>query len=290
MPLIEKTDEYAKLNPRLVRRGFARAAVGYDEDAFLPREVSLRMSEQLDFLKIEPQRVLDLGCGTGADAAMLTQRYPQAACVGLDVSLPMLEVARKKTAYPGAALCADMRALPVAADSLDLVWSNLTLPFLHDPLPAFKEVARVLTKGGAFMFSTLGPDSLKELRAAFAAADGGMSPHVSRQLDMHDVGDALVKAGLAEPVMVREYITLTYQNIARVFSDLRSGGSRNALYQRSLGLMGRGRWQQMLAALEAGRDAESGAVPLTFEIVYGLAWKGAPQDPNAPRPVRIMPR
>ena len=276
---------------RAVRRHFARASATYDAAAVLQREVAARLAARLDVVKLVPRRLLDAGCGTGDALGEFALRYPQAQRVALDLALPMLAGARAKTtarrslagrllaplrsrqgaAVPGFA-CGDIAALPFAAASFDLVWSNLALQWVADPRQAFAEVLRVLDTGGLFAFTTFGPDTLRELRAVFAAIDG--EPHVSRFLDLHDVGDLLVEAGFADPVMEMERFTLTYAGAADFLHDLKAIGATNAASARARGLMGRRRWQRALAGLDALRAAApEGRLPATYEVVYGHAWK-----------------
>jgi malonyl-CoA O-methyltransferase len=265
---------------RDVRRSFDRAARTYDEAAFLQREVCDRLVEHLEPMRLAPGRLLDLGCGTGHAFEALARRYPSASLLGLDIAPAMLERARGRSAWwqrllgaPRPALvCADAERLPVASACVDLVFSNLALQWC-EPSRAFAEAARVLANDGLFLFSTVGPDTLKELRAAFAEADG--APHVNRFVDMHDLGDALVAAGFADPVMEMETITLEYDTALAVARDLKALGAVNSLPSRARGLPGRRRWERMTQAYE--RFRRDGVLPATWEIVYGHAWKVPPR-------------
>lgn len=260
-----------------VRRAFSRAATQYDAAAVLQREVCGRMLERLDLVKLQPARVLDAGCGTGWGTRQLSLRYPSAQVVALDIAYGMLQAARGDTGwwkklFGGAKqnhLCADIEALPLAANSVELVWSNLAVQWVNDLPGALAELHRTLKVDGLLMFSTFGPDTLKELRAAFAHVDS--HNHVSRFIDMHDIGDMLVGAGFAEPVMDMEMLTLTYEDMRAVMQDLKSIGAHNATAGRSNGLMGKAAWQQVMANYE--RFRRDGKLPATFEIVYGHAWK-----------------
>ena len=263
-----------------VRRSFERAAASYDRSAFLQREVGNRLLEHLDPIRIEPHRILDLGCGTGAFFDALTRRYPKAELIAVDLAFNMLGVARRRTAWWRRALgaraprliCADAERLPLSAASIPFLFSNLTLQWCR-PTALFEEAARVVSTGGLFLFSTFGPDTLKELRAAFAAVDG--HDHVNTFADMHDLGDGLVNAGFADPVMEMEIVTLEYASVEAVARDLKAIGAHNALANRPRGLSGRGRWAQMARRYEALR--RDGVLPATFEVVYGHAWKTAPR-------------
>jgi malonyl-CoA O-methyltransferase len=265
---------------RDVRRSFERAAGTYDEAAVLQREVGARLLEHLDPIRIVPDRVLDLGCGTGETLAALQRRYARATVIGLDLAQAMLEQASARSPWwrralggrPAALVCADAEHLPLAAGSVELVFSNLALQWC-DPGRVFAEAARVLSPQGLFLFSTFGPDTLLELRAAFAASGGGA--HVNTFIDMHDLGDALVASGFADPVMEMEVVTLEYTSVEALARDLKAIGAVNALPGRARGLSGRGRWTRMTRSYE--RFRRRGSLPATFEVVYGHAWKVPPK-------------
>lgn len=258
-----------------MRGDFADAAGTYDSAAVLAREVGARMAARLDLVKIAPQRAADVGCATGDGIRELQRRYAKALPFALDYALPMLRAVRIRTPRlqrltgRGPRLVnADVRALPLAANSLGLVWSNLMLHWLDDPLPALKELHRVLEVGGLLCFATLGPDTLKQLREA--AAEVGAGDTVRRFLDMHDLGDMLVAAGFGDPVMDMEMITLSYATPRAFLADQRHLGVRDAL-------LGRQDWRDWRRLLRAWpRDAER-RLPASFEIVYGHAWKPEPR-------------
>ncbi len=287
------------LDRALVRRRFAAAAARYDGADVLARELARRMDERLEYIRIEPSSILDLGCGPGADLALLAARYPQAGLLGVDFAQPMLaEASGRERAARGLLgrllgrrnatplLCADATALPLARASVSMVWSNLMLNWLHDPLPALREMHRVLEVGGMLMFSTLGPDTLRELRDVLPA-DAGERVH--RFIDMHDIGDALVQAGFADPVMDMEMLTLTYADFDSLLADLRLPGCGNAASSRPRGLSGRGGWEAARSRYEALR--RDGRLPATFELIQGHAWKAAPKTTEDGRAiVRFQPR
>jgi malonyl-CoA O-methyltransferase len=283
-----------RLDPRSVRRTFERAAASYDSAAVLQREVGQRMAERLALVKLQPAAILDAGCGTGDALAELRTRFPTAFIVGLDLAYAMLVTARERAAagiVPERSLlarllgprraaggepplvCADMGRLPLAAGSLDLVWSNLTLQWINEPEVAFAEFHRALRVGGLLTFTTFGPDTLLELRAAFAGVD--RATHVSRFIDMHDLGDMLVQTGFADPVMDMEKLTLTYSDATTMMRELKAIGAHNATMGRPRGLTGRARWRRMLDGLETFR--RDGRLPATYEVVYGHAWKPEPR-------------
>lgn len=275
----------AALDVRAVRRAFGRAASTYDSAAVLQREVCERMLARLDVVMLHPARVLDAGCGTGYATRLLAARYPAANITGLDSAQPMamraataspmpsrLTRARQAlglapaTSRPRYAV-ADMMALPFAAASMDLITSSLALQWMVDLPGAFVELHRALAVDGLLAFTTLGPDTLRELRAAFS--DG--RPHVSRFTDMHDVGDMLVHAGFADPVVDMEYITMTYATPKALLAELKALGATNAAVGRTRGMMGRATLARVEAGL--GRAARDGRIPATFEVIHGHAWK-----------------
>lgn len=285
-------DSDFRLDRRLLRHRFSRCADKYDGSDVLAREIARRMDERLDYIRITPRRILDLGCGTGADLLRLAARYPDADLLGLDFALPMLHHCRLRTTPPGGAvgglvgdlfrrligaspratpvLAADATALPLPRASISLAWSNLMLPGLHDPLPAFQEIHRVLEVDGLLMFSTLGPDTLCELRSTLPDQRG---ERVHRFIDMHDIGDALVKAGFSDPVMDMEMVTLTYTELDDLFHDLQASGGTNAASSRPRGLSGKRGWSEARTRYEQLRTA--GRLPATFEVIQGHAWKAA---------------
>ena len=266
-----------EIDKRAVRRAFNRAAHDYDAVAVLQHEVCSRMLERLDYIRQKPACVLDAGSGTGWGTRQLAQRYPAAQVMALDIALGMLQVAREQSGWwhkmfasgKQAHVCADVEALPLATNSMNMVWSNLTLQWCNDLPATFRGLHRVLKANGLLMFSTFGPDTLKELRSAFHGVDG--HTHVNRFIDMHDIGDMLAHSGFAEPVMDMEIITLTYNDMKAVMQDLRGIGAHNATAGRAQGMMGKAAWQALLENYEHHRH--NGKLPATFEIIYGHAWK-----------------
>jgi malonyl-CoA O-methyltransferase len=260
---------------------------------FLRREIAGRMHERLSLVKIAPQRVLDAGCGTGPDLATLQKAYPAAQILGLDASTAMLldakapapamrslnqMLSRLMPAKAGVdLLCGDFGTLPFGPNSLDLVWSNLALHWHPQPDRVFAEWRRVLRVDGLLMFSNFGPDTFKELRAAFAELDE--SPHTLPFVDMHDFGDQLVEAGFSTPVMDAERITVTYGTVEALLADVRAIGG-NPLATRRRGLIGRAAWRRMVDALEAQRGAD-GKIGLSFEVIYGHAFRPVPKTTAA---------
>lgn len=271
----------AFVDTRAVRRAFSRAAADYHQHDFLAREVDRRMQERLDYVRITPQRVIDLGCSQGASLPALRARYPEALTVGVDFAPAMLQAApatapawRKWLPFVKssiALLAGDANALPLQAASAGLLWSNLLLHWLDDPRPMLAEAHRVLEVGGLLMFSTLGPDTFKELRASF----GDGYAHTQRFTDMHDLGDMLVHAGFADPVMDMEVLTLTYDSFDALLAELRHSGGRCAMHARRRGLSGKAVWSAARQAYAA--QAVDGRLPVTIELIYGHAWKAMPK-------------
>lgn len=259
---------------RLVRAAFEKAASRYDEAAVLQREIGTRLLERLELMKIAPQRLLEVGSGTGFCSTQLTARYPQTQFIALDIAHGMLQHTRRRFGWwqrlrrrPGF-ICADAEVLPLADASVDLLFSNVTIQWCSNPDATFAEFRRVLKPGGLLLFSTFGPDTLKELRAAWRAVDEAM--HVNMFFDMHDLGDGLLRNSFADPVMDREDIVLTYQDARTLMSDLKTIGAHNVNRGRNSGLTGKNKLNAMLAAYEQFR--RDGRLPASYEIVYGHAW------------------
>jgi len=276
------------LDKRVVRRSFDRAAATYDAAAVLQHEVCRRSLGRLDFIHHAPLRILDAGCGTGNAWRGLAARYPGARLVALDLAPGMLRQAGAAVAWhqrllgrAPAAICGDLEQLPLAADCIDLAWSNLALQWVNALPQAFAEMRRVLAPGGLFMFTTFGPDTLKELRAAQAGTDN--HTHVSGFIDMHDIGDLLVQAGFADPVIDMEIFTLTYPDLKSVMRDLKAIGARNAAADRPPALSGKAWLEEVTRNYEPLR--RDGKLPATFEVVYGHAWCPAQRLGPGGRPV-----
>jgi len=256
---------------------------------FLRREIASRMFDRLELIKLAPQRVLDAGCGAGADLALLQKSYPAAHIVGIDAAEAMARAAQGPASKSSSlnqllskllpaktgidTLCGDFAELPLGPNSLDLVWSNLALHWHPQPDRVFAEWRRVLRVNSLLMFSCFGPDTFRELRAAFAEAD--LAPHALPFVDMHDFGDQLVEAGFSTPVLDMEVITVTYDTPQALLADVRALGG-NPLSTLRRGLMGKQAWRRMLDTLEKNRRAD-GKLGLTFEVIYGHAFRPAPK-------------
>lgn len=259
------------VDKRNARRTFGKAADGYDAAAVLQHEIGQRMLDRLDYVKLQPKRILDIGCGTGVAADKLLRRYPGSEVLALDFALPMLAHARRRGRWlrRPRCVCGDLDALPLASQSVDLVFSSSALQWSADPAHAIAEMHRVLRPDGLLMFSSFGPDTLFELRAAWGEVDG--HAHVHGFVDMHDYGDMLLAAGMADPVMDAERIRLTYADTRSLMRDLKAIGANNAASDRPRGLTGRAQLTAFARAYEGFRDAD-GRLPATYEVVYGHAW------------------
>jgi len=284
------------LDKRAVRRAFEHAAPGYDAAAVLQHEICARMLERLEYVKYEPRAILDAGSGTGNALAKLRLRFPRVPLIALDIALAMLVRARARLPWwkniPGVRkpvylLCADLERLPLASECVDLVWCNLALQWVNDLPHTFGEMQRVLAPGGLLMFSTFGPDTLKELRAAYENTVG--RTHVNRFVDMHDIGDMLIERGFADPVMDMEPFTLTYTDARTLMRDLKSIGAHNVTHGRPGALSGKSLLQTVERRYEVLRV--NGRLPATFEVVYGHAWKPQPRvSPTGRRVIDIKPQ
>lgn len=277
-------DEHYIIDKHGVRSAFERAAASYDQAAILQREVGDRMLSRLDYIKYHPDIILDAGSGTGHGTRKLLTRYPDARILAVDLALAMhfqaspplpwwRRLGGRSSWRRVAHVVADIEQLPCRDACAGLVWSNLALQWCNDVRTTFAEVRRVLRTGGLFMFSTFGPDTLKELREAFRSVDG--FSHVNRFPDMHDIGDMLVHSGFATPVMDMEYITMTYDDAVGLMRDLKAIGAHNVTRGRRRGLTGKKTWQSILSHYETLRS--EGKLPATFEVVYGHAWKPEPR-------------
>ena len=252
---------------RDVRRRADRAAGGFDNVDFVHATARSGLLARLLPVTVQVRTVVDLGAATGSGCPLLARRFRGARILAVDVSAAMLRAARRKQGVfrRYRLVQADACKLPFADHSLDLVFANLLLPWIDEPRRLFEEVARVLRQGGVFAFSTLGPDSLSLLRHAWQQVDD--HAHVNRFFDMHDIGDAALQAGLRDPVLDVDRMTVTYHDAATLFRELTAMGARNSLGGRARSLTGKARFQRMLGGLESGRSG--GTLPLELEIVFG---------------------
>jgi len=269
------SESQGSFDKQRVRRAFDRAAAHYDDSAVLQQEICNRLLEKLDIIRLQPTTILDAGSGTGYAIPQLFRRYPACRLVALDIAENMLLQAMRYSSVMRTVLpvCADIETLPFANESFDFVFSNLSLQWCNDLQAALAEVYRVLKPGGLFLFTTFGPDTLKELRSCWAAVDDG--EHINRFIDMHDIGDMLMQLRYAEPVMEAEILTLTYATAAQVLRDLRDIGANvktdAAIRQQRTGLGGKRLFHQLSEQYESFRTG--GQLPASYEVIYGHAWK-----------------
>ena len=267
-------DDY-QLDPRAVRRAFDRASSTYSQAAGVQAELRSRLLERLDLVKLQPDRVLDLGAATGQSTRALKRRYPKAQVIAADVSERMLKEAQREQQLLRRfnRVAMDANALALKDASVDLAFSNLMLAWCNHPDQVFRETARVLRPEGLFMFTSLGPDTLREVREGFKAVDP--RTHVHRFIDMHDLGDALMRTGFAEPVMDSERLTVTFDSASALFRELKATGATNATQGRAHSLRGRAIFHTVGEHL-ASRSASRG-IAVTVEVVYGHAWRAQPR-------------
>ena len=263
---------------RDVRRRFDRAAAGFDEADFIHRVTFDALLQRLSPVRIQPHIILDLGCATGSGSKPLTRRFRGCRVISLDTSFAMLRLAarRKSIFTKRPALQCDASRIPLKGGSVDLVFANMLLPWIDDLPACLSDIARVLRKDGVFAFATLGPDSLSEVRAAWRSIDADW--HVNAYPDMHDIGDALVRAGLRDPVLDVDHLTVTYRNTDALYRDLTRTGGRNCLRGRRKALTGKNRFHAMDQLLAANMTED--VLSLRLELVYGHAWGGGPRLPE----------
>jgi len=259
------------LDKTQVRRSFDRAADSYDEAAVVQRRMVDELVERLEMIKLAPERILDVGCGTGYARPYLLKRFPKARYFGSDIADAMLRRARPRGWWPrrnAGWFCGDLEHLPLADRSVDLVFCSAVLQWC-DPEAAFNEMHRVLRPGGVMMFATFGPDTLRELREVWAEVDSQV--HVHEFIDMHILGDIMLEAGFELPVVDVDHLTVTHRTAMACLRDLKAIGANNAAGERARGLMPRGKLRELDRAYEARRNAD-GLIETTYEIVYGHAW------------------
>lgn len=271
-----------RIDRKAMVRGFDRAARGYDRAAVLQRTVAERLIDRLQELRLAPERILDIGSGTGFGARMLARRFRHAELLQLDLSPGMLRAARGRFGrlrWRHRFLCADAASLPLRDACAELAFSSLMLHWCADPERVLREMRRMLRPGGLLLLSACGPDTLAELRESWAAVDDQL--HVHPFLEMHDVGDALLRVGFAEPVLETERIVLTYPDLSELSSSLRRLGAVNRGVGRSCAVADKAALRCIRREYERFRLPD-GRLPATFEIVYAHGWRAAsePASPN----------
>ena len=260
-----------RLDKKAIRKYCNRAASSYDQAAVLYDEVQKRLLERLHYMRHQPQTIVDVGCGTGKAVRGLQRAYPRARVYGLDLAEAMLLRARSnfRLLSRKRLVAGDMERLPFAPQSFDLVFSSQALPWCNDLKQVLREFVRVMRPGGLLLFASFGPATLRELALGWQAVDE--YPHVHRFIDMHDVGDAMMAAGLAQPVVDAETISVEYREFRGLLDDLRKTGSANADVGRRRGLT----TPAQMRALQQGyrqHGFERERFVATYEIVYGHAW------------------
>ena len=280
---------HSQASKKAIASAFDQAAPHYDEAALLQQEVGNRFIEQLPLFKIEPKQILDLGCGTGQISQALADYYPRASITALDIAASMVTMTRERIKPSGFRLwpqpkhhflVGDAESLPFADNSFEMITSNLTFQWCADLPQLFGEIQRVLAPGGLLLFTTLGPDTLKELRASWQEVD--KTVHVNSFADMHDVGDAMLSGRLGDPVVDMEQITITYEKAITLMRDLKTIGAHNMNPERSRGLTSPKKLSAVSAAYEQFRMAD-GMLPATYEVIYGHAWRGEPRKVAEPQ-------
>jgi malonyl-CoA O-methyltransferase len=259
-------------NSKQIAASFSESADTYDQAAVLQREIGDRLFERLDLIRVAPQCIADLGVGTGHFMRLLEKRYRKAHVYGIDRAYGMLRFAREKAPWftREQFITADAAHLPFMEQSFDFIFSNLALHWCSDLKLVFQEIYRVLKPGGFFIFSTMGPDTLRELRESWRKVDN--YSHVNTFLDMHHIGDLMLQTGWQDPVMDMEYLTLNYGDLSGLINDLRMLGVHNNFSGKRKTLTGKTRFKQMVEEYEILRI--EGFLPATYEIVYGHAWRG----------------
>ena len=255
----------------MIRQHFSQAAASYAKHAFVQKEIGQRLIERLDYISCQPKVFCDLGAGTGYFNDLLAKKFPDALSLGVDLSLEMLQQARSCTpSTPNKCFISnDAHSLSFKKDSLNLVFSNLMLQWCPNVRQVLQQIFNVTSPGGLFLFSTLGPDTLKEFRASWETVD--LKPHTNDFIDMHDIGDALLQSGFQDPVIETEYLTIEYPSVKKLMADLKGIGAQNSHPNRPRGLTGKKQFQTFIQNYEKLRRS-NGSLPVTYEVIYGLAW------------------
>lgn len=260
-----------RLDKKAVKKSFNRSALSYNKAAVLQHEVLERLTERLDYINLKPNTILDIGCGTGKGIKRLNKQYSKAKVIGFDLAFNMLQQSKKEFGLLNKSrlINADMEKLPIQKDSIDLIFSNLAIQWVNDLEQTLQEFKRIGRSEGLLMFTTFGPNTLWELNDSWQKID--QTPHVHRFIDMHDIGDILVRSGFAEPVMDSETIAMQYPTFKEVLVDLKNIGANNADKQRSKGLMTPSKFKSLENEYKkvGFKDNQYQA---SFEIIYGHAW------------------
>lgn len=259
-----------------ISKTFNQHALEYERAAVVQHEVGMRVFDRLQYLNIKPKRILDLGCGPGYFSSLLKKKYPHAELIGLDLAQGMLIQARKKQTWrrQWALVAGEMNSLPFADGQFDLIFANQVIHWSNALNAVFSELHRVMAVNACLMFTTLGPDTFKELKQAWAPVND--FAHTNDFADMHDVGDGLLAEHFIDPVMDMEHLSIHYSSLMDLVHSLKNQGVKNINIKRNHGLTSRASWtnfEQNYAHL----CTENGKYPLTYEVIYGHAWKGEPK-------------
>jgi len=281
---MDNSPKQNKIDKSAVQFGFNKAAASYDKAAFLQLEINNRLIERLQWIKQTPNLILDLGSGTGVGSQALRKLYPKATIVAVDLAEEMLKVARDKEKNNQGLfnklnilnqsqnvnyVCTDAEKLPFKNGSFDLIFSNLSIQWCENYQALFSEFGRILKAGGFLQFSTFGIDTLKELRLSWD--NKTHQNHVNEFVDLHDLGDFMLSAGLKDPIVDAEFITIEYTQVKDLIIDLKKIGAQNHLSDRPKALFGKYKFQKMLENYEQFKLSNN-KYPATYEVVYGHAW------------------
>ncbi len=267
------------MNKIELARSFSLAAKSYDQHAFVQQEIGTRLLERLDYLQHKPHTILDVGAGTGQLTRRLQEKYPESRVFACDIAEGMVHYAKRKQSWQfwknhPHYFCADAENIPLPNGSMDLIFSNFALQWCDDLAKTFAEFKRVLSPHGMIFFSTLGPQTLIELRKSFARVDNKM--HVNEFIDMHDIGDYLLNAPFSDPVIDMELVTIEYQNVRLLLKDLKGTGAHHIKTKRAAGCFSKQHYLRMIEAYEHFKQA-NGSFPASYEVIYGHAWQQMPR-------------
>lgn len=256
-----------------ISKAFNRHATEYESAARVQYEIGRRLFERLDYLAIKPERILDLGCGPGFFSYELKKKYPKAQIIGLDLAQGMLIQAKKKHRWrrKWALVTADMQRMPFVAGSFDLIFANQVIHWGTSLPSIFRELNRIMSINGCLMFTTLGPDTFKELKQAWSGVN--QYAHVNEFIDMHDIGDCLLSEHFLEPVIDMEFLAIHYETLPTLIKNLKAQGVKNINPQKNQGLTGKMAWKKFERNY-LSLQTEGKKYPLTYEVIYGQAWKG----------------
>ncbi len=263
---------------------FQLAATTYKKSAVVQKEIGTRLMERLQYFKIQPEHILDLGAGPGVFTLGLKKMYPKASVIAFDISINMLKQIRYRLRRYKQSIAGDMVALPFADNQFDFVFANQVLHWASDLSACLGEIRRVLKPGGLLLFSSLGPDTFKEIRESWALVDD--YGHANEFMDMHLLGDALMRSQFMDVVVDMEYLTTRYRGVVELVRDLKAQGVKNTHQQKAPGLTSPRRWRAFVKAYEHYRDEEA-LLPLTYEVVYGQAWCDMKKPKNTPTEFRV---